>query len=147
MKKIIKKIFSTGRTVVILLTVLALGVSGANAAARLFSICPVEDLTSDVQYDYMQIMPDATDTEAAADTMAPGSRPYTEQDACYESQSFLKAGNDKNQLISNYLIFRNFILSNICKNQNSMPVSSVSLISSGLGRCQTLVGAKPSGTS
>ncbi|MFZ5981300.1 MAG: hypothetical protein ACOYVF_11775 [Candidatus Zixiibacteriota bacterium] len=147
MSQLVKIIISVGRIAVVLFTVMALGVSGASGAARLFSICPLEDLSSDVTYDYMQLIPDVSETEKAADTMAPGSRPFTEQDACFESPIFLKAGNDKNQLASNYFIIRNFILIHIEQNQNSHPVSTVNLVSSATGRNLTLVGAKPSGTS
>jgi|GEM_PF-852385 len=144
--KIWIKTLAACRVTVIALLLTALGVSGANSAARLFSVCPVETLSADVLPGYKQIVPDATDPEAAADSMAPSSRPYTEQDGCLISLACLKVNNDENHLQKKIYVNIRISFSESAAGEYSSPVSSLSLISSHLGRSLTLVGAKPSGT-
>ena len=150
MKKLCIKIWIktlvAGRMALIALLLTALGVSGANAAARLFSVCTVETLSADVLPGCKQIVPDATDPEAAADAMAPGSRPYTEQDACLITPVCIKVNNDENHLQKKNYVNIRISFSESTAGEYSSPVSSLSLISSHLGRSLTLVGAKPSGT-
>ena len=150
MKRLCKKIWllilAVGRITFIALLLTALGISGANSAARLFSVCPVEALSADVPPGYQQIVPDATDPETAADAMAPGSRPYTEQDACLIATACIKVNNDENQLPKKTFNNNRISFYDLTAGEFSSPVSSLCLISSHLGRSLTLVGAKPSGT-
>jgi hypothetical protein len=146
-KKIWIKTLAVSRLMMIVLLLTALGFSGANAAARLFSVCPVEKLSADVPPGYKQIIPDATDPEAASDAMAPGSRPYTEQDACLVSTDCIKVNNDESHLPKKTYINIRIGFSESGSGEFTFPASSLSLISTHLGRSLTLVGAKPSGTS
>ncbi len=151
MKKILRKIslilLAACRIIVVGLLLVALGSSGANAAARLFSDCPVKNLSSAVQFKHKLIIPDVVNSEEKTGAMAPGTRPYTEQDAYLISQVFIKANNDDKQIKINIITDFNFVIFNSTHQLSFSPVSSPGQVSSRLGRTLTLVGAKPSGTS
>jgi hypothetical protein len=146
-KKIWLKTLAVSRLMVILVLLVALGLSGANAAARLFANCPLETLSADFPSGHKLIVPDAAETEAATDAMAPGSRPYTEQDACLITPVCIKVDKDESHLSKKTYFNVRIGFFEMTEGKYTFPVSSLCLISSYLGRSLTLVGAKPSGTS
>ena len=145
MKKYLIELLYFSRLLVILVTLLAIGVSGANAAARLFSLCQIEDLTSAVTLDFQQIVPEST-PKKDDDEMAPGSKANSEQEAYIFAVPAIPVNSSQSRLIVK-IIISEFVFHQILPvNQNFSPIETVALISSHLGQSFTLVGAKPSGT-
>lgn len=147
MKKRLLKRFSAGfRVAVVVASLLALGISGADAAARLYYGVGVEQTPEIEVVERSQIVPGPPSPEETADEMATGSRPHTEQDARLTSQAVFSNAKNEKRLSSQEAHSGTVTVTGWSDRASHDPVGSTCIVSSRLGRQFTLVGAKPSGT-
>ncbi len=132
------------RVAVVVGALLALMITGAGAAHRLFteqmSPSPAESTSVAAAFDQKP------DPKEATGGMAPGSHPSTEQCFLMQGNPGLPAGGS----FSHRLIFSPStveISPSHGLNAHSAVYQSVSLVASQIGHRFTLVGARPSGTS
>jgi len=133
-----------GRISIILLALLAL--IGTGAAAQIFSAYHPDDQGNGSKFHHASLTP-AVSSEDASEGMATKGRPVTGQAACFLIPLHLPSNGTETR-------FRDRESSGFClpgscflDRPNSDLCGSPSRVSSVLGRQQTLVGAKPSGTS
>ncbi len=145
-KAVFKKLCDASRLAVILLAILSLGVSGADAAARLFAFQTAEIEQEEVQLEG-PVMGQAHDAEDGDEGMATDSRPYTEQSACFQSTTSSLPSHQTGRYSQDLLngpsgSYRHDLI----EGQSAIKASTC-LVSGQLGHQFTLVGARPSGTS
>lgn len=145
--KYTKQVLLAVRVSVILIVLSALGISGANSAARAFANNTANETVAKELAERAVLTPDPQSPDAAGDQMTPSSRPNTEQIAFFSIPVIIKTVED-NKPVRDRIDFRQTaeLFFSTARDATS-PVGSSSLISSRLGRQFTLVGAKPSGTS
>jgi len=146
LRRIIEKTLDSLRIAVITVAILALGFSGAGAAARLFVDESVVDTALEFASPYNVLRP-TPDPDEAAHGMEPGSLPCTEQPARLQSLVLLTGNSSQHRMVNRDLVFQADIAGfSIQISRHEVP-SAPGLVNSKLGRQLTLVGAKPSGTS
>ncbi|MDH4158288.1 MAG: hypothetical protein OEW00_13540 [candidate division Zixibacteria bacterium] len=146
MKKVLRKTLAAAKIAGVALTALALIISGAGSAQRLFSVyeqflqSPAEAPVS------ARILPGPPAPDEVQDEMTPDGKPNTEQPA-YLQAALPKCNNSEDRF---RLVSRNAVItvaSTIPPGTGSTILASTSLVSSGLCRQFTLLGTHPSGTS
>ena len=146
MIKLARHILSSSQVAVILVTILSLMISGVSSAERLSNLYD-QIAEQNPTVNHAQLIQGPPAPEDITNEMTPGERPNTEQSACiWQSVPFSKNNGDEHFQLLKYFTptFSRIEYSG----QSSRTIeSSVSLISSDLGRQFTLVGARPSGTS
>ncbi len=134
------------RVAMVVLTILALGVSGIGAAERLFVDEHRADSESEESIDQIDLVPGAN-PEEATDGVATSGRPWTEQAACLQSPLLLPAGNDQARFYLLRAARRADLPDFCCYRSPDGLLQTPCQVWWSLGRQFTLVGAKPSGTS
>ncbi len=146
MKQAIKKMSSGANAAVVFLALLALVVSGAGSAERLYD--GYADFIQSAERIELQgpILEKAPDGEGPAN-MDTGSKPDCEPPAYLQSSPIVKPDNNekRDDLTQGSGGTVNTVPGRL-NSKNSLR-SSASMISSSLGKQFTQVGAKPSGTS
>jgi hypothetical protein len=145
MKLIVDKIVGCARIAVVLLAVLAIVVSGAGTAARLFSeqTLPTEtpESKATATLDHLP------DPEEATGEMATGGQPWTEQPAFWQVIPALPGNSGQARIGPGPgIALKSVSTATHIGNVNSLFATS-SLVDSRIGHRSTLVGSKPSGTS
>lgn len=146
LRKLFKKIKFCGRVFVVVFALLAMGVSGAGAAQRLFAPPIPSHDQADSQSSHNELVPGPS-PETAPDGMADNGRPWTEPSACIQTPMLLV--NNSYQLRAQALALRSETISvgpHLCSTNSCLPATSCRVYWL-LGRQFTLLGAKPSGTS
>jgi len=137
---------------VILLGLLALGVGGANEAARTFTGLPQDypTVTADGQSATGAAIADAVSLvleDEDGGEMAPGPRPDVEPRACLAAPAPANGPHENDRLKHPLELDFEDVGYQGSSGADVSQLGSVCLISTSLGRQFTLVGAKPSGTS
>ena len=145
MKQIVKKLVIGSQAAVVALALVALVVSGAGAAARLFED-PAESA------DSSELFQNATldhkpDPDEAPGEMATNGRPWTEQSAYLQATSALLGGTPQSRFWSDSGPIVASACSRSAGNHGDLVSGSPTLVDHRLGHRFTLVGLKPSGTS
>jgi len=145
MKEIVDKIMLSARVAVVALAVLALVVSGAGAAARLFT--DQNRPAMPAEKPQIATLDQKPDPEETSGEMARGGHPWTEQVACWQATIAWLGGGIQSRA---HLSTTTPLLS---ASWRTVPVwsdqvyTTANLVDHRLGYRFTLVGAKPSGTS
>ncbi len=147
MKKLQDNIGAAFRVFVVVFSLLALCSSGATAAFRAFYGPYVEKVQEPVVDDTAKLVPGPPSPEDLRGEMDSGSRPNTEQSALLTTSAVFGTAKDENRKSEEYESEGQESRYICSARANSPPLSTVSTVSSSLGRQFTLVGAKPSGTS
>ncbi len=145
MKHVLDRIIACGKCSIVVIAILALGLSGANAAARLFA--EDDPLTVKSANDHPQLIatPDSEEPNQGMD--GTGGRPWTEQAAIFQAVTLLPSLHDQQRLRSGLATSHGFRAVLVQELWNGHVPSTSAEVSSTLGRQFTLVGARPSGTS
>jgi hypothetical protein len=145
MKKVLRKTVAAAKIAGVALTALALIISGAGSAKRLFSVYdqfsqePAEAPVS------ARLLPGPPAPDEVQDEMVPDAKPNTEQPA-YLQSALPKCNNsdDRSRLVSRNAAIT--VAATVPSGTGATIMASTSLVSSGLCRQFTLLGAHPSGT-
>lgn len=144
MKRVVDKIIELGRLAVVIVALLALVVSGASAAERLFQPDPqptTDEAPKAASLDHNPGPDDKTDK------MSPDGRPWTDPPAYLQSALGVPAGPDQNR---ETFLDRDCLPASWVSRHSSLlqdPLGTTALVDSHVGQRFTLVGSKPSGTS
>ncbi|MCD6249623.1 MAG: hypothetical protein J7J98_04740 [candidate division Zixibacteria bacterium] len=145
MKQIVDKLILGSQVAVVVLALLALVVSGAGAAARLFDDpgTPAEILErpQNVTLDHK------TDPKEAPGEMATDGRPWTEQSACLQITLIILGDTPQTRLWTDPGSTAVSVCSHSAWDRSNQVSTSPTLVDHRLGHRFTLVGLKPSGTS
>ena len=145
MKQIVDKIVGCARIAVVLLAVLAIVVSGAGAAARLFT--DQSQPTEMPESKATATLDRLPDPEEPTGEMATGGRPWTEQPAFWQVIPALPGNPGQTRIGPGLgIALKSVSTATHSGNVNSLFATS-SLVDSRIGHRFTLVGSKPSGTS
>ncbi len=145
MKHILDKIVACGKCSVVVLAILALGLSGANAAARMFAEDSQPTVKSVDDPPLLIATPDSEKPNQGMDDT--GGRPWTEQAAIFQAVTLLPTLHDQQRLRSCLAASHDFRATLAHEMSDGHVPSTSAEVSSTLGRQFTLVGARPSGTS
>jgi hypothetical protein len=145
MKQIVDKLVFGSRVAVVAFALLALVVSGAGAAARLFD--DPQASTESPERPQNATMDQKPDPEAAPGEMATNGRPCTEQAAYLQATLAVLGGSSQSRSGSD----TDQTLASVCDRSTAhghelLSVSSA-MVDHRLGQRFTLLGLKPSGTS
>jgi hypothetical protein len=145
MKQIVDRLVFGSQVIVVVLALLALVVSGAGAAARLFD--DPDASAESVQRPQNATLDQKPDPEAGPGEMATNGRPWTEPAAYLQATSALLGGVPQSRSWTN----SDPIVASLCSgsdaDRSELVSASPTLIDHRLGHRFTLVGLKPSGTS
>jgi len=145
MKQIVDRLVFGSQVAVVALALLALVVSGAGAAARLFDdpCTPAESLEQTQNATFDQI----PDPEEAPGGMATDGRPWTEQSAYLQTTLALlgDAPQSRSRTDSDPVVAS--ACSRSAADRGNLVSASPTLVDHRLGHRFTLLGLKPSGTS
>ena len=145
MKQIVDRFVLGSRIAVVVLALLALVVSGAGAAARLF-VAPSES-TESIERPQNATLDQKPDPEEAPGEMATNGRPWTEPSAYLQATSALLGGAPQSRFGTDSDLCVNSIGTGSASDRSDLVSASPTLVDHRLGHRFTLVGLKPSGTS
>jgi hypothetical protein len=145
-KKYQDKATAAFRVAVVVISLLALGVSGASSAVRAFYGPIVGQKQVAEPVDLMQLVPGNPSPEDARDEMAPGEYPNTDQAALLTAPVLASMAKNESQLGRRPVAFVRTATFEQSPVSTLVPIATTSAVSSSLGRQFTLVGSKPSGT-
>jgi len=147
MRKIIAKTVRFSRVAMTIFMLVALALSGAGAADRLFSAYdrPVEEPES--KPDQVALDVAVPGPEEAPENMAPTGTPNGEPNACFVVPLVLKSDNSSSRFKTEGDDSRESLKNAVIELRCKSVMTSSCLIDAHLGRQFTLVGARPSGTS
>lgn len=144
MKKLAQKSVEYARLAVFGLILIAVPLSGAGAAERLFSA--YDDFGPKSESETAELIPGPLPAEEAPENMEPKGKPYCEQPARISAPLSLQNQNEKQrEFKTSSADYYTEATSPECR-RNSTLRTSTGTISSSLSRRFTLVGARPSGT-
>jgi hypothetical protein len=144
MKKLIKYSINTGRIATVCLLLLAVTLSGANAAERLFSA--YDEFQPELASPTPELKAGPPAPEDVPENMEPNGRPCCEQPARLVA-SWNLSSKDNLRIQKLFAADPVFATATVGQRSFARIKTSTGLISSMLSRQFTLVGAKPSGTS
>ena len=144
MSKLITYSIKAGRFITVGLLLLAVTLSGANAAERLFSA--YDEFQPEKVFPSPELKPGPPAPEDAPENMAPNGRPCCEQPARLVA-SWNISNKDNLKIQKLFVVDPVFASATVGRRSFARIKASTGLISSSLSRQFTLVGAKPSGTS
>ena len=144
MRQIVDKIIFGARVAVVVLAILALMVSGAGAAERLFNQRSPHE--SEARPD-VATLDQKPDPEEATGEMATSGHPWTEQPACLQATLALPGSNGQPRSVLMASGAEFSILNVRILKSPARPSTSPNLTCPLIGHRFTLVGSKPSGTS
>ncbi|RKX27751.1 MAG: hypothetical protein DRP45_00250 [Candidatus Zixiibacteriota bacterium] len=130
----------------IILAVVALGFSGAGAAARLFVEESAVDTALELPEHQCMLLP-TPGSDEPADGMDTEGRPWTEQPARLLSMAVHPGSDDNHRLLRHEFRAQVKLSSPETTSLLRGLPTTPNMVASELGRQFTLVGAKPSGTS
>ncbi len=125
---------------------LALVLSGAEAATRLYSAYQIEAETAECSLDQVEMAVSAEEASEVSDEMTPDGRPNGEPVATLDLPVAMGPDNGFRIYSKRSGLIRSLNTVRV-ETKDQRLFSSTSQISSSLGRQFRLVGAKPSGTS
>ena len=145
MKKVLRKTSAAAKIAGVALTTLALIISGAGSAQRLFSVYDQFSESPAQAPVSACLLPGPPAPDEVQGAMAPDGKPNTEQ-AAYLQSALPKCNNsnDRFRLVSRNAVFTS--ASAVPPGTGTTIIASTSLVSSGLCRQFTLLGTHPSGT-
>ena len=147
MKRLVDRFLLGARVVVIGLSLLALVISGAGAAQRLYADqYQPEPARAQSDTDVLDSKPDPAESSGGM-TTPEGGRPFTEQPAWLQAVPPLASGSGKDALESGSLAPAVAVSSHAGEQERCEICSSQAEVASQVARLFTLVGARPSGTS
>lgn len=144
MRKLSQKLMDTGRLLIVGMILIAVPLSGAGAAERLFSA--YEDLCPKNESETAELVPGPLPAEEAPENMEPTGKPYCEQPARISAPLSLHNQNENQRDFNTSSAFSCLEANSPERRRNSILKTSTAAISSSLSRRFTLVGARPSGT-
>lgn len=144
MKAIIDRLIFGARVAVVALALVALVVSGAGAASRLFET-PEEPESEPLPAN--ATLDNKPTPEEAPGEMATGGRPWTEQSACWQASQADLGSTPQSRLtiLSDRLLAPN--INHAMSEQSASLAVTPRGVDHRIGLRQTLLGQKPSGTS
>jgi hypothetical protein len=144
MKRVVDKLVKAGRIAVVMVALMALVVSGAEAAERLFRSFETPrdaSLPEAASLDHNPAPEDATDQ------MAPDGRPWTEQAAYIQASLAVPVGPDQHRQAYHASVTTGHVFCPDLSGRNGYSFATTALVDVRIGHRFTLVGSKPSGTS
>lgn len=144
MKNVVDKLVETGRITVVVLALLALVVSGAEAAERLFSAL---DEPSEASLPQAASLDHNPGPEDVSDEMAPDGRPWTEQAAYIQGSLATTVGPNQHRQTFCVGLHTGTVFGPDLSGVNLASRATTALVDVRIGHRFTLVGSKPSGTS
>ena len=145
MKQIADRLIIGSQIAVVALALLALVVSGAGAAARLFDT-PVDSAESP-ERPLNATLDQKSDPEETPGEMATNGRPWTEQAAYLQATSALLGGASQSRFWTDSDPVVMLAHSGSAAGRSDPVSASATLVDHRLGHRFTLLGLKPSGTS
>ena len=145
MKQIIDRLVFGAQVAVVVLVLLALVVSGAGAAARLFD--DPEASAEGPPRSQNDTLDNKPDPEELPGEMATNGRPWTEQSAYLLATSVLLGDTPPSRFLNNPDLVSVSAYSRSAADRSDPVSASPTLVDHRLGHRFTLVGLKPSGTS
>jgi len=145
MKQVVDIIMLSGRVAVVALAILALVVSGAGAAARLFTDQSRPSMSA--EKPQIATLDQKPDPEETSGEMARGGRPWTEQAACWQATTAWLEGGVQSRA---HLSVTSLLLSASWRTVpawSDQVYTTANLVDHRLGHRFTLLGLRPSGTS
>ncbi|MFQ5500575.1 MAG: hypothetical protein ACE5FH_12995 [Candidatus Zixiibacteriota bacterium] len=146
MNRAIQKIIQTGRLAVVMLALLALLVSGASSAKRLFYNNQAGTADDTKQLDSPGLTP-LPCPEELPENMEPSSQPNGEPSALLLSAAVLSPDNSESRIPACLASISSEHRCQVGSDSSSSFRSTTGRVSSILALRATLVGARPSGTS
>lgn len=144
MKKLVQRSIDFARLAVFGLILIAVPLSGAGAAERLFSA--YDDFGPKNESETAELLPGPLPAEEAPENMEPNGKPYCEQPARISAPLSLNNQNEKQREFKTSSAHSCLGATSTDCQRNSILRTSTGSISSSLSRRFTLVGARPSGT-
>ena len=144
MKRVVDKLVKAGRIAVVLLALMALVVSGAEAAERLFKSF---ETPADASLPEAASLDHNPAPEDVSDQMAPDGRPWTEQAAYIQTSLSVSIGPDQYRQAHHASISTPHVFCPDLSGRIGTSRATTSLVDVRIGHRFTLVGSKPSGTS
>ena len=142
--KLLKNTLLIGKLGIVLIVAAAMTVSGADAASRLFSAYQSAEEANNYSMDQVDLLP--SPGEASGEMATTGS-PNGEPSAWLQVPLYIQAQSPSSWQIHLLCFAAGNAASGAEQQSDELLSCSLGLISTELDRRQTLVGAKPSGTS
>jgi hypothetical protein len=146
MRKLLATTLVALRLTVTLMIIVALGVSGAGAAERMYRADQQDTKETLATNSQAEILP-VGDGEEPIRGMAHSSKPCTEQAGCFQSIVVLPWGGDHHRAPSRQVCAQHVVPDASAPSDTEFSPRTSGEVHSDLGRQFTLVGARPSGTS
>jgi len=146
MKQVLRKAVTASRWSLVVFSALALTLSGASSAHRMFDAYQSPSEASGAEGDLAQILP-GPNPDQLPQNMTPSGKPNSEPSAYLSAPLFTDSNNNESR-IPGCSQHRTATISTSLRSENSLCLTPTAFqVSSHLGQQFTLVGAKPSGTS
>ncbi len=152
MKQIINRLVFGSQVAVVMFALLALVVSGAGAAARLFddpadAVAATTDVAEEIQLPLNATFDHKPDPDETPGEMATDGRPCTEQAAFLQANWVLLGDGPTSRLGSDSGPSVESVFCRSAADRSNLVSASPTLVDHRLGLRFTLLGLKPSGTS